>query len=183
MSRASRELAIAHLVQNPANGRLGDRDAELRPDPLDQIHQPPAHHPMDRRDRAVLDHLREDAPMRGLEQRRLAGSFPVDQATRPFSVEPDHPVTDDLKTYATELGGRGARAPSVDRRQRKEPPGLAGIPALAGETAETGASKSARSGMGIDMTNLLGSPLESHPRRPGNPRRGPQRVSISAGWY
>jgi protein involved in polysaccharide export with SLBB domain len=37
--------------------------------------------------------------------------------------------------------------------------------------------------MGIDMTNLLGSPLESRRRPSGKPQRPRQRVSINAAWY
>src|SRR5258708_14695312 len=37
--------------------------------------------------------------------------------------------------------------------------------------------------MGIDMTNLLGSPLESRRRPSGKPQRRRQRVSINAAWY
>ncbi len=57
MARASRELAVAQRSHLPAQGLLGDRQAVLVPEPLDQIHQTPARHPVHRRDRACLHHL------------------------------------------------------------------------------------------------------------------------------
>src|SRR3954471_4909861 len=57
VARARRELAIAERAQFPAQRRLADRDPKLLPDPQGEILQPPAHHAMDRRRRAVLNHL------------------------------------------------------------------------------------------------------------------------------
>jgi hypothetical protein len=55
VARAGRELAIAHGPQFAAQGLLGDRDAELLPEPLDQINQASAHHAVDGRDGALID--------------------------------------------------------------------------------------------------------------------------------
>jgi hypothetical protein len=55
MAGAGRELAIAHGPPFAAQGLLGDRDAELLPDPLDQITQAPAHPAVDGRDGALID--------------------------------------------------------------------------------------------------------------------------------
>src|ERR1700751_5810100 len=52
MARTRGELAIAQAPQDPAQRLLADRDAEFRIDPLRQIDQPPAHHPVHRRVRA-----------------------------------------------------------------------------------------------------------------------------------
>src|SRR5882672_6414552 len=82
MAGPGRELAVAHLAQDAAQGRLRDRDLELFPDPLRQIDQPPAHDAMDGGDRARFDHRSECAAMRGIEQSRLAGRLAVEQAGR-----------------------------------------------------------------------------------------------------
>ena len=82
MARAGGELAIAHGAQFPAQGLLGDGDAEFLPDPLAQIDQPPAHHAMNRRDRAALDHLRKRCAMGVVELRRV-GPAPCGRSARP----------------------------------------------------------------------------------------------------
>jgi len=60
VARSGREFAVAHSAQLPAERLLGDRDAEFLEDPLRQIDQPPAHHAMDRRDRAALDQFQKN---------------------------------------------------------------------------------------------------------------------------
>ncbi len=59
MARASRELAITHLAQHPAQCLLGDDGAEFLENPLAEIDDPPAHDPVTRRDWAAR--LREPA--------------------------------------------------------------------------------------------------------------------------
>jgi hypothetical protein len=59
MAGASRKLAIAHLAQHAAQRLLGDDDAEFLENPLPEIDDPPAHDPMNRRDRPALDERRE----------------------------------------------------------------------------------------------------------------------------
>src|SRR3954467_11294062 len=54
MARPGRELGIVHGPQLTRQRLLGDRDAELLPDPCDQIDQPPAHHAVDRRNGPLL---------------------------------------------------------------------------------------------------------------------------------
>src|SRR3954470_12511695 len=80
MARTGRELAIGHGPQLPAHGLLGDRDPELLPDPGDQIDETPAHHAVNRRDRARVDPGRQARAMRIGELGRLAGRLAVDQA-------------------------------------------------------------------------------------------------------
>ena len=55
MARARRDLPVAERLEFPAHRRFAQRDGEFLPDPLHQIDQPPAHHPVDRRDRPALD--------------------------------------------------------------------------------------------------------------------------------
>ena len=86
MAGASRKLAIAHLAQHAAQRLLGDDDAEFLENPLPEIDDPPAHDPMNRRDRPALDERRERRAMRLIEPplppRRLA----LDQAVRPCAL-------------------------------------------------------------------------------------------------
>ena len=87
MARAGRELAIAHRAQLAAQGLLGDRDAELLPEPLRQIDQtasaprrgPPGSGPCSMRP--------QGRAMRGVEPGGLAGRLAVDQARWPIGVE------------------------------------------------------------------------------------------------
>ena len=57
MAWTRRQLAIAHGAQLAAQRLLDDRHAIFVEQPLDQIYDPPAHHTMRRRDRALLDNL------------------------------------------------------------------------------------------------------------------------------
>lgn len=52
---ARRELAVVQRPQFSAERLLGDGDAKLLPDPLDQIDKPPAYHPVNGGDRPLLD--------------------------------------------------------------------------------------------------------------------------------
>ena len=124
MAGASRKLAIAHLAQHAAECLLGDDDAEFLENPLPEIDDPPAHDPMNRRDRPALDERRERRAMRLIEPplppRRLA----LDQAVRPLRVEPHHPVANDLKRHPANLRRLGTARAVVNRRKGQKPSGL-----------------------------------------------------------
>src|SRR3546814_10775392 len=79
MTGPRRQLAIAGPAQRTAQGLRADRDRELVPDPLRQIEQPPAHHAMRRRDRSVLDDLRQCPAVIPVRQWRRARRLAVDQ--------------------------------------------------------------------------------------------------------
>src|SRR5215208_2595681 len=64
MARTGRELAIVHGPQLAAQGLLGDGDPELLPDPGDEVDQAPAHHAVNRRDRARIDPGHQGGAMR-----------------------------------------------------------------------------------------------------------------------
>ena len=57
MARPRGELHVAQLLQLAADGGLIERDRKFVMEPLGQIDQPPAHHPVDCRDRAALDNI------------------------------------------------------------------------------------------------------------------------------
>ena len=98
MARPGGELAEAHRAQLPAQGLFGDRDAELVPDPLREIDQPPANHPVNRRDRPALDNPDKRLALGLVELRRLTRRLAVDKTVRPRRIEPQHPVADRLQT-------------------------------------------------------------------------------------
>src|ERR1700687_6325837 len=103
---------------------LGDGDAELLEDPLRQIDQPPAHHAVDCRDRAALDHPRDGLALGIVELRGLARRFTVKQAVRASPIEPEPPIPDDLQPDIAELRGLAARRTVTDRRQYQKASGL-----------------------------------------------------------
>ena len=79
-----------------------------RVQPLNQVDQPPAHHAVDRRDRATLDHRGELAPLRLVQRRRLARRLAVHQRTRPLAVEAQRPIANRLQA---DPGQRFAASP------------------------------------------------------------------------
>jgi hypothetical protein len=117
VTRPGREFAVAHGAQLPAERLLSDRDAKLLEDPLCEINQPPAHHAVNRRDRAALDHPRDRLTLDVTEFGRLPWRLAVQKADRPPRVESQHPVPDDLKPNTANLRRLGARCTVVDRRQ------------------------------------------------------------------
>ena len=103
MAWAGREFAVAQDAQLPAERLLGDRDAELLKYPLRQIDQPPAHHAVNRWDRAALDHPRDGLALGITELRGLARRLAITKAVGAPRVEPQHPIPDDLKPNPAEL--------------------------------------------------------------------------------
>ena len=79
---------------------------------------------MDRRDRATLDHAGDGLTLEVIELGRFARRLAVQESVRPASVEAQHPVPDDLKPDAADLGRLGACRTVIDRRKRQQPPGL-----------------------------------------------------------
>lgn len=77
MTRPGRQLSVAHGTQLPAKRLLGDRDTELLEDPLREIDQPPAHHAVNRRDRATLDHAGDRLALSVIELGRMARRLAV----------------------------------------------------------------------------------------------------------
>jgi hypothetical protein len=116
MARAGGKLAIAHRAQHPAQRLLADRDAEFRRDPLRQIDQPPAHHPVHRRVGTGFDDPLQGRTLLGIQQRRLTRRLAVDQPLRAGRVERQHPVPHRLDPDAADPGRFAARTPVIDRR-------------------------------------------------------------------
>ena len=121
---ARREFAVAHGAQLPAERLLGDSDAELLKDPLRQIDQPPAHNAVDRRERTILNDLRDNLALGVIELGGLTRRLAVQETNWPARVEPQYPVPDDLKPNATNLRRLGAHCTVIDRCKSQKPTGL-----------------------------------------------------------
>src|SRR5690348_10452698 len=178
MARTGRELAIVHGPQLPAQGLLGDRDAELLPEPLDQIDQAPAHHAVDGRDGPLLDDGLQGRAMRIGELGRLAGRLAVDQALGSVGVELHHPVAHDLQRDPADPGRLRAACPLIDGGQRQQAPRLWVILGLTRDRAQGG---------GVEVSaerNRHGEPpsfatLNQTRLKPVKPKR----VTPSGTWY
>ena len=109
MAWASRELAISHLAQHPAQRLLGDDDAEFFGQPLAKIDDPPAHDPMNCRDRSALKDRHQRRAMLVVQPRRLPWGLAIDQPVGTMRVELEDPVADNLQPDAADLGRLGAR--------------------------------------------------------------------------
>src|SRR5271165_1064552 len=86
MARTGRKFAIAHGARFAAQRLLGDDDAEVLPNPLAEIDNPPSHDAVNGRDRSALDDRRQRSAMRIVQPRRLSRRLAIDQAVRPTSV-------------------------------------------------------------------------------------------------
>ncbi len=115
MAGTSREFAITHGTQLPAEGLLGDGDTELfeDPAPLCEIDQAPAYDTVDRRDRAALDYAGDHLALCSVEFGGAAWRLAV-QAVSASRVEPQYPVADNLKADPADLRSLRTRHAVVD---------------------------------------------------------------------
>ena len=87
MARTGRELSIAKGAQLAAQRLLGDRDAELLPNPLDEIDQAPAHDTVDGRDRALVDDTLQSLTLLVVEKRTGTWRLPVTRPSGPLMLK------------------------------------------------------------------------------------------------
>ena len=137
MARTGRELAVAQRPQFARQRLLGDRDAELLPDPLDEVDQTPAHHPVDGRNGSWLDDGLQSRPLGLVQDRSSARGLTVDQPGRALGVEAQHPVTHALQGYATTAGRLRPRLAVVECGQSQKAADLVGIARLFGQRAQS----------------------------------------------
>jgi hypothetical protein len=170
MARAGRELAIVHGPQLAAQRLLGDRDAELLPEPLDEIDQAPAHHAVDGRNGTLFDNRRQGLSVLIGEPRRGARRSAGEEAFRSPGVEAQHPIAHDLQRHTANLSRFSAGGPIIDRRQGQKAPGLIGIPRALRQSAELGGIKvgSERDGSGHGDLQTGDHLRESYLGPPGN---------------
>ena len=141
MAWAGRELAIAQGPQLARQRLLGDREAELLPEPLHQIDQAPAHHALDGRDRTLLHDGLQGLSVLVIEPRRGAWRSSGQEALGSSGVEAQHPVAHDLQGHAADLGRLGAGGSIIDRGHSQKASGLIGITRLLGQRAKLGGVK------------------------------------------
>jgi len=80
------DLAEPQRLQFPSHGGLVQRDAEFLPYPLRQVFETPADYPMDRRDRPVLDDLRQCPTLLPAKLRRRTRCLAVNQPVNPTTI-------------------------------------------------------------------------------------------------
>ena len=180
MARAGRELAVVHGPQLPAQRLLGDGEAELLPEPLDQIDQAPAYHAVDGRDRARIDPGHQGRAMRIGEPRRGPWCPAGPEALKTPSVEAQHPIPHDLQRHAADLSRFGPGGPIIDRRQSQKAPGLIGIPRALRQSAELGGIKvtAERDGNSHGDLQTGDRHRESYLCPPGNPPQESTRLRL-----
>jgi hypothetical protein len=141
MARTGRELAIVHGPQLAAQRLLGDGEAELLPEPLDEVDQAPAHHAVDGRDGTLIDDDLQGLSVLIVEPRRSPWRAAGPEALRSPRVEAQHPIAHDLQRHTANLRCLGAGGSIIDRRQSQKAPGLIGIPRALRQSAELGGIK------------------------------------------
>ena len=73
-------------AQLPAERLLGDGDPKFLENPLRQIDQPPAHHAMDRSDRAIVDHAGDGLALGVMSSDGWPGDLPSSSPSRPRAL-------------------------------------------------------------------------------------------------
>ena len=119
MARASREFAVTHRPQDPAQGLLGDRHAVILTRDLRQIAQAPAHHPVSCGRRLLFDQGPESLALLSIQAAAGTGGLAVDQPVQAVGVE----------------GHDESHAPSAIRPRRSRPPPSASPPAAITDSA------------------------------------------------
>ena len=87
MTGAGRYFDETQRLQLTTDGRFINRDAELFEYPLRQILAAPAHHTVDRRDRATFDEPGKGLALAIIELGWLARRFVINQASGPLALK------------------------------------------------------------------------------------------------
>lgn len=98
--------------------------------PAGKVDQPPAHHPVNGQDLAVLHQPDDGRQLLGRQLWRRPRSLAVDQPVRPLGVEPQRPVAKDLPVHPARRRGLAPAGAVVDRRQRQQPSNLTRVPLI-----------------------------------------------------
>jgi len=136
MARASREFAVAHRPQDPAQGLLGDGHPVILGIDLGQIAQPPAHHAVGGGRRPLFDQAPEDLTLIGVQARPSPGGLAVDQPARAIGVEGHDPITHRLQSDPADRGRLRAHATRGDHGQRQQAAGLGRVTRPLGQDAQ-----------------------------------------------
>jgi hypothetical protein len=138
MTRTRRNLAEPQSLQRPPDGRFIQRDAEFLEDPVRQVLEPPAHHPVSRRDRSAFDDLGQRLALAFVELPRLARCLAIDQSAWTFGVEAQDPIPDDLTIDPANHSRLAASAAIVDHGQCQQAARLVGVIRLPRKLAKGG---------------------------------------------
>ena len=104
VARAGRELAVAQSPQLAAQRLWRDGDAELVPDPLDEVDETPAHHPVHGRDRPLIENALQRSALGVVQPRHGSGRAAGEEPLRPLGIEAQHPVAHGLQADGTDTG-------------------------------------------------------------------------------
>lgn len=141
VARSRGEVLVAQLLQLAADGGLIERDREFVRELLDKINQAPAHDPMDRWDRSAFDHIYQRLALRTVKPGTGARRLAVQQAIGATRIEPEDPVSHDLKSDPANPS-RGCLAATVaNLGQCKKPSRLARALRSPRQSAQRGAVK------------------------------------------
>src|SRR5262249_16965654 len=110
----------AQVLEGAIDRIVRYREPELLMQSHDQITRPPAHHAMDRSDRALLYDAGEKGLMCGVELGRHPRRRSIDETVRSLLVEPDHPVPQRLTIHAANLRRLLPRGAVEHGRNRKQ---------------------------------------------------------------
>ncbi len=88
MAGPRRQLPEIHGPEFTAHRLLGDHDAELLPNPLTQIDEPPPNDLIDGRDRTTLNDRHKRRALRIVQSRWLARGLTVDEPVWTSCIEP-----------------------------------------------------------------------------------------------
>jgi hypothetical protein len=138
MARAGRQLAIAERAQLTAQRRLAHRNSELIPEPLHQVLQPPAHHPVNGRDRAALHQGEQGLAVMSTQLADIPRRLAIDQAFGSMGVEAHHPVPHRLQPDPADPRRLAPRAAVVDLGQRQQASTLPGVAGGLGQSPQPG---------------------------------------------
>ena len=127
VARPRREVAEPETPQLLPDHVLRQRDRKRLPDQRHQILCPPAHHPVNRRDRAALNNLGQPGALGVIQLRRRTRRGPVDQTFRAFGVEAMNPVAQSLAIHAADPRRLRPRPALRHRRQGQKAPRLRAI--------------------------------------------------------
>ena len=119
--RPGAHMREAQVLQGAIDGVVRHREPELVMQPHDQIAGPPAHHAVDRRDRAFVHEPAEKGFVRVVELGRRAWRRDVDETVRPLLVVSDHPVPQCLAVHPADLRCFLPRSPVEHGRKRQKP--------------------------------------------------------------
>lgn len=86
MARPRGEFHIAQLFQLAADSGLVQRDRKFVMEPLRQIDQPPADHPVDCRDRTLLNNIDQGLSLRIAQPRTGPGALPSSKPSGPRAL-------------------------------------------------------------------------------------------------